>query len=194
MTKRYEQLLPLINNARPEHIVEVGVHRGMRALIMCEAAIVYTANLRYTGFDVFETEDLQFHEAALNGKGMPSKAQAELRMRTVQELQPWFKWDFIEGDTRKTLHGKRLACDFAFIDGDHRVDVIRGDAAALKCPLLVFDDYYRRGADGRIPNLDAYGANRVVDEMKAAGAHVEILPAADLCKHGGVSHLAVVWR
>ena len=154
----------------------------------------HTSNLRYTGFDVFETEDMQFHEDALNGKGMPSKAQAELRMRSVQERCPPFQWEFVEGDTRKTLHGTKVKADFAFIDGDHRVEVIRGDAAALNCAVMVFDDYYRPGADGRIPDLAVYGANQVVDEMRAAGARVEILPAADLCKHGGFSHLAVVRR
>jgi hypothetical protein len=194
MTKRYDQLLPLIAAIKPLHVVEVGVHRGMRALTMCEVAAEAGGRVVYTGFDVFGTEDEAFHEEALNGKGMPNRAAAERRLESVRERWPSFAWNLVEGDTRKTLHGRRVACDFAFIDGDHRVEVIRGDAAALDCPVLVFDDYYQPGADGRLPDLDTYGANQVVEELQLAGARVEILPSADLCKHGGVSHLAVVRR
>lgn len=194
MTKRYEQLLPLIAQLKPAHIVEVGVHRGMRALTMCEVAAENSPRVRYTGYDVFGTEDAAFHEEALNGKGMPHRAAAERRMASVRERWPTFRWFLVEGDTRKTLHGTHIECDFAFIDGDHRVEVIRGDAAALACPVLVFDDFYRPGADGRLPDLGAYGANQVVEDLERAGARVEILPSQDQCKHGGVSHLAVVRR
>lgn len=195
MAKRYDQLLPLIMQAKPAVIAEVGVHRGMRAMIMCETAVMVRKEpVRYIGFDVFETMDQQFHDAALNGKGIPQRAIAEARMQSVAERYPGFSWEFREGDTRDTLHGQKVAADFAFIDGDHRVEVIRGDAMGLQCPVMVFDDYYRPGPDGRLPDLALYGANVVVDELQAAGARVEILPAADLCNHGAVAHLAVVRR
>lgn len=196
MAKRYDQLYPLIKAAKPATIVEVGVHRGMRALMMCEEAAQARKHeaLRYVGFDVFEMMGQAFHDAALNGKGIPQRAIAEARMQSVQERFPDFSWEFRVGDTRETLHGKRVACDFAFIDGDHRVEAIRGDALALDCPLMVFDDYYRAGPDGRLPDLALYGANVVVDQLKAAGAAVELLPAGDLCNHGGIALLAVVRR
>lgn len=194
MAKRYEQLYPLIKAAKPATIVEVGVHRGMRALMMCEEACGVRKAVRYIGFDVFETMPQSFHDAALNGKGIPQRAMAEARMQSVSERFPGFSWEFREGDTRDTLHGHKVAADFAFIDGDHRVEAIRGDALGLDCPLMVFDDYYLAGPDGRLPDLTLYGANVVVDELQAAGATVELLPVGDVCAHGGVSVLAVVRR
>ena len=68
------------------------------------------------------------------------------------------------------------------------MDAIRGDYEALKsCRIVVFDDYYI-GAGS--PDLNLYGANRIVDAI--TDAKVEILPIGDRCKHGGLSHLAVV--
>jgi hypothetical protein len=111
----------------------------------------------------------------------------------VQQEHPGLRFDLIVGDTRQTLHGCEHRADFAFIDGDHRVDAIRGDYAALaSCLVVVFDDYYRTDTDGRCPDLDLYGANTVVDTLAADGASVQILPQGDPCKHGGLSHLAVV--
>jgi hypothetical protein len=192
LAKRYEQIKALIDSAKPSAIVEVGVHRAMRAMLMSEWALGHRKDVSYLGFDVFETMDKSFHEAALNGKGIPSKAMAEARMVSVAERFHGFQWKFIEGDTRITLHGSHVKCDFAFIDGDHRVDVIRGDAGALDCPLIVFDDYYLAGDS--LPDLDKFGANRVVEELKDDGWSIDILPAGDRCDHGGIAHLAVARR
>ena len=196
MTTRYAQIETLVHRFKPSHIVEVGVHRALRAVVMCAAALRHRRKVYYTGFDVFETMDSAFHEAALNGKGIATQRDADIRLSKLAACAYPAKLlhVFIVGDTRVTLHGDPVEADFAFIDGDHRVDVIRGDAAAIKAPVLVFDDYYRPGPDGRCPDLQRYGANAVVHELEAAGARVEILPAADLCKHGGLAHLALVER
>lgn len=191
MAKRYDQLIPLIQRARPSLIVEVGVHRGIRAVAMCEAAL-YFGPVRYIGYDVFDTVDAEFQEAALNGKGPPSQTDATLRLDKI--FGP-FEHDFVVGDTRKTLHGRQVRAGFAFIDGDHRAEAIAGDYAALassKC--VVFDDYYRKDRAGRCPDLKEYGANQTVDRLLKEGRKVSVLPMGDTCKHGGVSHLAVVWR
>lgn len=192
MAKRYDQILTLIDTVKPRMIAEVGVHRGMRAMLMCERALQHLAEVRYIGWDVFETMDEAFQAAALNGKGIPQREVAEARLQSVRARWDNFDWQLIEGDTRKTMHGSRTKADFAFIDGDHRVEVIRGDAAALDCPLMVFDDYYLPGPDGSLPDLERYGANRVVDEYTAAGAQVTVLPALDKCDHGAMAALAVV--
>lgn len=193
MAKRYEQLMTLIDLHKPKVIVEVGVHRAMRGMKMCQRALIHREKVNYIGFDVFETETPEFQEQALNGKGIPLQADAEARMKGIAQKHEQFSWQFVVGDTNSTLHDAQIKCDFAFIDGDHRVEVIRGDAAALDCPVLVFDDYYQP-LDGQMPDVEKFGANKVVAEMEAAGARVTILPAADKCKHGGVAHLAVVIR
>lgn len=194
MAKRYDQMEALVAQARPELIVEVGVHRGVRAAKLCRWAIEsHCEPVNYTGYDVFDTMDQAFHVAALNGKGEPDREAAEGRLVSVARGGR-LSWAFVIGDTRQTLHGTTVVCDFAFIDGDHRVEAIRGDAAALDCPVMVFDDYYLSGPGGELPDLSMYGANAVVDEYQAAGASVELLPNRDRCDHGAYAVLAVVRR
>lgn len=191
MAKRYEQLYPLIDKVKPRRIVEVGVHKALRGATMCRRALDHRRNVEYIGYDVFDKADAAFQEAALNGKGAPSETMARDRLRSIGGV----KFSFVIGDTRETLAGQNVEADFAFIDGDHRVEAIESDYLALvDCPCVVFDDYYRVGDDGRLPDLSLYGANAVVDALAAQGRRVEILPDADVCKHGGYSHLAVVWK
>ena len=176
-------MLALIDEIKPRSIIEVGVHRGMRANQLCTQATKYN-DVTYTGFDVFDMMDVEFQEAALNGKGMPSQAVAANRLNRIDRLS----YSFVVGDTRDTLHDKPRYADFAFIDGDHRVDAIRGDYDALKdCRIVVFDDYY---VGDNKPDLSLYGANTIVDALPHE--RVQILPVGDGCKHGGYSHLAVV--
>lgn len=194
MAKRYDQMEALVAQARPKRIVEVGVHRGVRGAKLCRWAIdSHREPVVYIGYDVFDTVDDEFHAAALNGKGRPGQKAAESRLENVA-LSGRLSWGFVVGDTRECLHGQSVSCDFAFVDGDHRLDAIRGDVAALDCSLIVLDDYYLPGRLGEIPDLSQYGANAVVDELAAAGASVEILPHKDVCDHGAFSVLAVVRR
>lgn len=191
MAKRYDQMLPIVAALKPHTIVEVGVHRGMRAQRLCVEALQHSSGVQYVGYDVFDTMDEQFQEDALNGKGMPSQRAAFDRLAGIRGLAH----RFVIGDTRETLHGKSVRADFAFIDGDHRVEAIEGDHAALAgCRVVVFDDYYRPDETGAMPDTTLYGANGVVDLLAVEGRTVEILPIGDRCKHGGMSHLAVVYR
>lgn len=191
MAKRYEQLLPLIDKVKPSKIVEIGVHTALRGLAMCRQALAHREEVEYIGYDVFDQATPEFQLQALNGKGAPSQAKATERLTRV----PGLSHSFVVGDTRETLGGKKVKADFAFIDGDHRVEAIRIDYAAVSSArCVVFDDYYLAGKDGKSPDLSKYGANAVVDELAASGRKVEILPVGDVCKHGGMSHLAVVWR
>lgn len=190
MANRYAQLLALAAQLRPRHIIEVGVHRGIRAAKMCQAA----GAERYTGFDVFDTLPESFQGDALNGKGMVDGTDARRRL-DARVARGRFEYELVIGDTRETLHGKPRRADLAFIDGDHRVEAIAGDYAALAdCPVVVFDDYYRPDKSGVQPDLEQFGANRTVDALLAAGMNVEVLPVGDRCAHGGLSHLAVVRR
>lgn len=194
MATRYLQLMPLIAKVQPRTIVEVGTHRGLRAVALCEQALRFERDVSYVGYDIFDTEPAQFQADAFNGKGMTTQDGAIARMDKLKTRCPSLQWHLVVGDTRSTLHGQAVAADFAFIDGDHRVEVIRGDAQALRCPVLVFDDYYNAGAGGAMPDTTRYGCNAVVDELEAGGADVTILPHFDVGKHGGRVHLAVVWR
>jgi hypothetical protein len=200
MATRYDQLLALIDQHKPSRIVEVGVHRAVRAVAMVQRALKWHFHVEYLGYDVFETMGQKFQEEALNGKGMPTEAHARHQLTRAQNVAKGNRKGLsvmLEvGDTRKTLHGRPpFGCQhaLAFIDGDHRVECIRADYEALKeCPVVVFDDYYVPDAKGVTVDLVKYGANAVVAELEHYGAKVEVLPAADPCKHGGVIKLAVV--
>ena len=191
MAKRYDQMFALIDQIKPQVVIEVGVHRGVRSAKLCSRALRHQSRVSYHGYDVFDTVPEIYQEEALNGKGPPSKEDAEARLHGCGR---GLNFSFTVGDTRKTLHGRHIVGDFAFIDGDHRIDAIEGDYKALSgSRCVVFDDYYRPGPNGYTPDLALYGANAVVDRLAERGRHVEILPIGDVCKHSGVSHLAVVW-
>lgn len=187
-SRRYDQLLNIVREVKPRTIVEIGVHKGLRAALMCREALKYHETVAYFGFDVFDLEDQAFHEAALNGKGMPSEQQAAQRL---DALKPALTWQFIKGDTRETLHHEiDFQADLVFIDGDHRLEVIRGDYAPFagaKC--VVFDDFYDEPAK---LNLDVYGCNRLIHEL-APEKTVEFLPVKDRCNHGDYAQLVAVW-
>jgi len=191
LAKRYDQMLVLITQVKPRTIVEVGVHRALRASKLCREALKCSPEVHYIGYDVFDTMGEEFQAQALNGKGTPTEREAR---KVLDAMPTGFTYELVIGDTRETLHGRHVAADFAFIDGDHRVEAIRSDYRSVDADCIVFDDFYSAGHDGRVPDLSEYGANAVVDELIAAGARVDILPVADLCNHGGMTRLAVVWR
>lgn len=176
-----------MRDVRPRTIVEIGVHKGLRAALMCREALKYQERIAYFGFDVFDQADEQFHRDALNGKGMPSEERAAQRLN---EIGPALTWQFIKGDTRETLHRERhIHADLVFIDGDHRLDVIRGDYEPFKdAQCVVLDDFYTR-AGGL--NLEVYGCNGLVHEI-ARDKKVEFLPVVDRCNHGAYTQLVAV--
>jgi hypothetical protein len=191
---RYHQLTQLIAERKPASIVEVGVHRAIRAEAMCLEALRHRADVTYFGFDVFEHEDEKFHADALNGKGIPAESVARGKLSALSAAYMKFNYRLFVGDTRVTLHNDPIKADFAFIDGDHRAEVIRGDYAALaESGCIVFDDYYTAGPRGELPDLSKFGANAIVDAL-ADTHNVEILPVKDPCNHGAFTQLAVVTR
>jgi predicted O-methyltransferase YrrM len=189
MAKRYDQLIKIVRERQPRTIVEIGVHRGIRARKMCEAV---DGPVHYIGYDVFETMGEAFQEAALNGKGEPTEAAARARLDELKRHKHDFTYEFIVGDTRETLHGKEVEADLVFIDGDHRIEAIIGDFLAVAdSKVIALDDWYKPGKNGALPDLQKFGAN-IIGSLH--DGHIEVLPHGDECKHGGVSHIAVVYN
>jgi hypothetical protein len=190
MAKRYDQLIDIIREVRPATIVEVGVHKGLRAALMCREAMKYLERVQYIGYDIFDQADEQFHLDALNGKGAPNEQAAAARL---DALGPGLKWRFVKGDTRLTLHGAFLPVDLAFIDGDHRLEVIRGDFEPFReAKCIVMDDFYPPSRN-EVLDLNVYGCNGLVNEL-AADRTVEFLPVLDRCNHGAYTQLVAVWK
>jgi hypothetical protein len=160
----------------------VGVHKGKRAERMCLEALKHNAVVHYTGYDLFE-DDKEADAAEKNGKGAPDANEAAQRLDAIKEEYPGFTWEFVKGNTRDTLHGKTITVDFAFIDGGHSVETIRGDYDALKSSkLIAFDDYYTKGIDTKV-----FGCNEVIKDRTYT-----VLPWEDWARGGGRVRIAVV--
>lgn len=188
---RYDQLLTLIDEHKPRVIVEVGVARAERAYAMAEQALCHHRDVKYIGYDVFETKDPAFHAAAFNLKKVDSQAVCASKLRMIQHRLPSFQFSLVVGDTRDTLHGKAVHADLAFIDGDHRVDAIGNDYDALRSsPVVVLDDYYTADERG-CPDINVVGCNRLVEELNG---RVTLLPMKDQVRDGGLVQMAVVRR
>ena len=188
---RYSQLQTLIALVKPRTIIEIGTHRGNSAIAMCLEALKHRPKVHYVGFDVFETKDKDFHRRAFNGKGVPARQFAHDRLESISSQFSSFTFDLIEGDTSSTLHHKSMRADFVFIDGDHRVEAIQGDYAAVaKSSVMVFDDFYDPSSPQGCELIAKFGCNQLVAGLK----DVTILPLADNFPSTGPIRMAVKIR
>lgn len=188
---RYSQLQTLIALLKPRTILEIGTNRGDSAVAMCLEALKHHSKIHYVGFDVFGTKDEDFHRRALNGKGAFSKQIAHERLETIRSQFSAFTFELIEGETSSTLHGRSVRADFAFIDGDHRVEVITRDYAAVaESRVIVLDDFYDPSSTQGQELIGKFGCNELIAGLK----DVTILPLADSFSGTGPIRMAVKIR
>lgn len=186
MVLRYKLLPEYIKVVKPNLIVEVGTCRGMNAISMIEEAVKYN-KVHYIGYDVFDYQDKEFHTKEHNAKPPFTFEECTKLFQKAQELWP-FTYELIKGDTHKTLHGNQIKADFAFIDGGHSYETVRGDYEALKkTPLIILDDYYIADWAGNIPALEFQGVNRLTREIGG-----KVLPIANPVKGGGLVQLVEI--
>jgi len=153
---RYEYLIDVVKVVKPETIIEIGVAKGANAAKMINAA---GFNVEYTGFDVFDWSDKEWHKLVGNGK----KVLDEDTIRA--KLEPLCSQvDLVKGFTQETLWARDYKADLVFIDGDHRASMIIGDHKAVEgSKVIVFDDYYT-APNGDFAPPD-FGCNVLVDEL-----------------------------
>jgi predicted O-methyltransferase YrrM len=188
---RYSQLQTLIALVKPETIVEIGTNRGDSAVAMCSEALKHRAKVHYTGYDVFSTKDEDFHRLVFNGKGAVPRQFVHDRLESVRSQFPFFTFELIEGETALTLHHQPVSADFVFIDGDHRLEIINRDYAAVaKSRVIVFDDFYDANSTQGQELSRQFGCNELVARLR----NVTILPLADTFPSTGPIRMAVVVR
>ena len=188
---RYSQLQTLIALVKPETIVEVGTNRGDSAVAMCLEALKHRERVHYAGYDVFSTKDEDFHRRVFNGKGAVSRKFVHDRLETIRSQNPSFTFELLEGETTSTLHPRPVRADFAFIDGDHRLEAIKRDYAAVaESRVIVFDDFYDAKSSQGKELSGQFGCNELVAGLK----DVTILPLADSFPSTGPIRMAVVLR
>lgn len=154
--RRYEYLTDIINIVKPETIIEIGVARGENAQRMIQAA---GFNVEYTGFDVFDNTDKEWHKLVGNGKGVLNEEQIKSKLEPMCS-----QVSLVKGFTQETLWAQNYTADLVFIDGDHRSSMIIGDHKAVDgSKVIIFDDYYM-APNGDFSPPD-FGCNIVVDDL-----------------------------
>ena len=168
---RYNQLIDIVRDLKPHHIVEIGTWNGRRAVQMMAVSNAY-----YTGFDLFEEASPETDKVELNVKSHEELVAVGKSM----EVAGFSKFNLISGNTNETLDKWDIEpFDFAFIDGGHSVETIKNDYEWVAQNIdrggtIILDDWYAPAKDGQ-------GCNFLEDEGEVLSSTDETL--------GGTVHL-----
>lgn len=174
---RYQTLLEIVRDEKPEHVVEIGTWNGKRAIEM-----MAVSNCYYTGFDLFEDATEETDKKEFNVK--PHNEMVEVA-RSIEQAG-FSRFALVRGNTNKTLwEWKGEPFDFAFIDGGHSVETIQNDYEWVaqnikKGGTIILDDYYE-------PELGGLGCNFLEDKG-------EVLKSKDRTSKGYVHLLKICAR
>lgn len=183
---RYDTILQLIDQHKPQTIVETGTWKGRNAIRMLQTARRHHDNPMYVGYDLFEEANEKTDVEEFNIKPHFSM---ETVKGDIHKSCPFAEVALVKGNTRETLTS--IAADFAFIDGGHSLETIQHDYEALKdSKVIVLDDYYLPDEDGKCPDITLVGCNKLVDSLPQD--RVTIYHGNDRVKTGGMIALAVV--
>lgn len=187
---RYGQLLAIIEQIKPKTIVEVGTWNGLRAIQMASIALKHHKDVHYIGYDLFEDATAETDAEELNVKKHYTVAEVSERLAAFAKENPGFTFELVKGNTRETLKGAAKA-DLAFLDGGHSVETIKSDLENLSgSKVIVLDDWYDKDEQGKCPDLEKYGCNKVLE-----GREFVVLGHADRVKDGGLVRFAVIgWQ
>jgi hypothetical protein len=167
---RYEYLYELVDLLQPKSIIEIGVAKGKTAKNMLSRS---GKDTRYTGYDVFDFSDKEFHRMVGNGKEVWSLHEIRRRLSDYGD-----KVQLIKGMTQDTLWKTPKSAELVFIDGDHRVESIRGDHKAVAgSKVIVFDDYYLD--DHGLFDMKNYGCHSIVNQLE----NISITPPCEKLPH-----------
>jgi len=188
--QRYNQLIDIVREKQPKHIIEIGTWNGNRAVEMLNASDVAES---YIGFDLFTqaTPETDEHEKNVKPHFTIEDVKGYIHDCVGDEIVV----ELHEGNTNETLadfvNGEVVAHDLIYIDGGHAVETIESDlvnAMRVIAPdgTIVMDDYYEGMPE---EDLDKWGCNRVLEKL---GIEYEVLPVADPVNGGGVTKMVVI--
>jgi len=167
--QRHHVIYEIIKRLQPKTIVETGVYKGKNAASMIGNASVATDSngegIQYWGYDMFEDIDVDMSEKEFHTKGLrkPQPTYDNVQ-KLISSACPKADINLIRGNTKDTLAYTKA--EFAFIDGGHSIETIKHDYEKLKdSSVIVFDDYYRQGDTGKMPDVKQFGANFLLDEI-----------------------------
>ena len=173
--KRYAQLLLLVLLKKPKSILEIGVYTGKRSKEMLMAANVFSNNIEFYGFDLFENFKDKILKEEFSKKPLKKKF-------IESKLAKYGKINLYKGFTYKTLpkfikRNKKI--DFIFIDGGHSIKTINNDWSYVKKvmhkkTIVIFDDYYN---DKKFTKK--FGCNKLINSLDKNKYEIKIFSAAD---------------
>lgn len=143
---RYKNLYKIIDEIKPQNILEVGTHNGVQARKMIQQAQKYNEKISYYGFDLWEDLTPEQKKYEHCGKRIVKHSEAWNTLQIGRALIYLNR-----GDTIKTLlsfaFSNERFIDFAFIDGGHHYKTIASDwenvrKVMKKGGVVVFDDFY----------------------------------------------------
>ena len=177
--KRYLNLLILILIYRPKKILEIGVYNGRRSLQMIEAAKIFSKDVHYYGFDLFEDSNKSIIKRERSKTA--SRINDILKLLSKHAKVFLFK-GFTKHTLKKFAKKNKASIDLAFIDGGHKVETIECDYYYCKkiCKnksIIVFDDFYLLNR----PNTKKFGSNKLFFKLKDT-QKVKLLPFIDKYK------------
>jgi hypothetical protein len=180
---RYKKLLDLIKVYEPRTIAEIGAWNGENAKRMISQASEISENVEYIGYDLFEEATSETDAEEFNVKKHFSEAEV---YANIKGTCPDAEVALIKGNTRETL--RSICADFVWLDGGHSVETIESDYEACKhSKVIVFDDYYVADEQGRMPDINKVGCNRVVEKLPHT-----VIETRDPVSGGGYINIAVV--
>jgi len=156
---RYRNLTRAIRKFKPQTILEVGTHRGSRAVEMINYAKQYNNDIKYYGFDLFEDMTPNVKEREFHGKCDVTREEAENKISKTGS-----EYELIVGNTIDTMpdFNPDRPIDFVFIDGGHSIATIASDWSNIERimsdhTIVLFDDYYE--------NRDDVGCKSLIDSL-----------------------------
>jgi len=180
-------------------IVEVGTWNGGRAIEMALATFEKADVVHYVGYDLFEDATQDSDKEELNTKRHNTLTAVEDRLTQfaskMAEKNKTFIFKLFKGDSKETIPQTKWATDgasFVYIDGGHSEKTVCSDYENLKdAPVIVFDDYFTKDIEDKIPADEYLGTNRLVESLKVVHKCV-VLPSTDKVFGGGITHICVL--
>jgi hypothetical protein len=133
--------------------LEIGAHRGRSIGTIGHVLKDFCQNLHIIGYDIFGSENTEFHIKEDNGKGGGNIVKCRRNLDKLKSRNPHVTYELIEGYTTNTLQYRKA--DWTYIDGGHSYETVKWDHSQLKdSDVIIFDD------------SDLEGVNRYLWEIK----------------------------
>ena len=166
---RYSQLTSLIDSVKPKLIFEFGVWNGDRAIEMMKAAQKHNPDVQYAGVDLFELGTAELDAAESNVKAHQNAQEVHDKIKAATGA----KVNIVRSNSRDLT--EPVIADFVHIDGGHSLETIRHDYnLAKRSKVIVFDDFYTPDENGNCLDTEAFGCNKLAQELKCG-----LLPQKD---------------